>query len=128
MLLKLKPQKDNQFIFSKRTSKRNPPTDGNKKLDFLSPNRFDVLNHENIDFTTDETIEAQNNNNNEVRNPNGKYGKDRKKENKNSTQKEQKKSKTVILGDSMIKSIFGPDISHATKDKQQAIVKAFSGS
>ena len=87
--------------------------------DFFSPNRFEILqdNIKEIDHDVNENNPIDNNSDSSK-------GKEKTMSKKNS---KTKAPTTVILGESILKNVYGNVISKATKLKKHVVVKHFSG-
>ena len=112
-----KLESEKLFELPKKTVKKKPP---NPNPSFASPNRFSALQTNNDD---DDDIDAGSEqlNSNELDILNSSDS------NKEHSKSRTKAPTTVILGDSIIKNVYGNAITKSIKHKKHVVVKHFSG-
>ena len=109
---------NHKYQFQTRKSSKMKKADTNK--DFSSPNCFEILTKDyikEIDHDLNENDQINNN-------PDSSKDKEKTMSNRNT---KTKAPTTVILGDSILKNVYGNTLSKATKFKKHVVVKHFSG-
>jgi len=107
-------EEEHPFIYPKNVTKRKKTIED---INFTSNNKFQALYNDYEEFEEDNSIDRNFNEENKS-----------KKRTRNRNKKDKKEAtKTVIVGDSIIKGIYGGDLSKNLKNNKHVIIKSVSG-